>query len=211
MWMVFREFLWLGCVSFGGPAAHVGYFHRRFVATLGWLDEAAFARLMALSQFLPGPASSQLGFAIGRHQAGLAGAVAAFVGFTLPSFLLMLALALYATHLPGAVLAGLVQGLKWLAVVVVADAVLTLGGKFCQDRLTPCPGVAHRRPPCGYGRALPPAGGGGGGGPGPRPRPRGGGLRGGGDAPSPPDRGPPPRIRSALAGGLGETRRDRSL
>ncbi|MFC6330351.1 chromate transporter, partial [Alloalcanivorax gelatiniphagus] len=136
MWMVFREFLWLGCVSFGGPAAHVGYFHRRFVATLGWLDEAAFARLMALSQFLPGPASSQLGFAIGRHQAGLAGAVAAFVGFTLPSFLLMLALALYATHLPGAVLAGLVQGLKWLAVVVVADAVLTLGGKFCQDRLT---------------------------------------------------------------------------
>tara|TARA_A100001391_G_scaffold133055_1_gene92093 strand:+ start:10766 stop:11905 length:1140 start_codon:yes stop_codon:yes gene_type:complete len=136
MWMVFREFLWLGCVSFGGPAAHVGYFHRRFVATLGWLDEAAFARLMALSQFLPGPASSQLGFAIGRHRAGLAGAVAAFVGFTLPSFLLMLALALYATHLPGAVLAGLVQGLKWLAVVVVADAVLTLGGKFCRDHLT---------------------------------------------------------------------------
>ncbi|MCH2559522.1 MAG: chromate transporter, partial [Alcanivorax sp.] len=136
MWTVFREFLWLGCVSFGGPAAHVGYFHRRFVTGLGWLDEATFARLMALTQFLPGPASSQLGFAIGRHRAGLAGAVAAFVAFTLPSFLLMLALAMYAAQLPDTVLDGLVRGLKWLAVVVVADAVLTLGGKFCRDGLT---------------------------------------------------------------------------
>lgn len=136
MWTVFREFLWLGCVSFGGPAAHVGYFHRRFVTGLGWLDEATFARLMALTQFLPGPASSQLGFAIGRHRAGLAGAVVAFVAFTLPSFLLMLALAMYAAQLPDTVLDGLVRGLKWLAVVVVADAVLTLGGKFCRDGLT---------------------------------------------------------------------------
>ncbi|HAI34066.1 MAG TPA: chorismate-binding protein, partial [Alcanivorax sp.] len=63
---VFWEFLWLGCISFGGPAAHVGYFHRRFVVRLGWLDEATYARLLALTQFLPGPASSQLGFAIGR-------------------------------------------------------------------------------------------------------------------------------------------------
>ncbi|MCC4308692.1 chromate efflux transporter [Alcanivorax marinus] len=133
MWTVFREFLWLGCVSFGGPAAHVGYFHRRFVTGLGWLDEATFARLMALTQFLPGPASSQLGFAIGRHRAGLPGAVAAFVAFTLPSFLLMLALAVYAARLPDTVLDGLARGLKWLAVVVVADAVLTLGGKFCRD------------------------------------------------------------------------------
>ena len=136
IWTIFREFLWLGCVSFGGPAAHVGYFHRRFVTGLGWLDDATFARLMALTQFLPGPASSQLGFAIGRHRGGLAGALAAFVAFTLPSFLLMLALALYAIHLPETVLTGLVQGLKWLAVVVVADAVLTMGGKFCQDPLT---------------------------------------------------------------------------
>ncbi|MBM7333662.1 MAG: chromate efflux transporter [Alcanivorax sp.] len=133
MWTVFREFLWLGCISFGGPAAHVGYFHRRFVTGLGWLDEATFARLMALTQFLPGPASSQLGFAIGRHRAGLPGAVAAFVAFTLPSFLLMLALAVYAARLPDTVLDGLARGLKWLAVVVVADAVLTLGGKFCRD------------------------------------------------------------------------------
>ncbi|MBL7249988.1 chromate efflux transporter [Alcanivorax marinus] len=136
MWTVFREFLWLGCVSFGGPAAHVGYFHRRFVTGLGWLDNDTFARLLALTQFLPGPASSQLGFAIGRHRAGLPGALVAFVGFTLPSFLLMLALALYATHLPETVLGGLVQGLKWLAAVVVADAVLNMAGKFCRDRLT---------------------------------------------------------------------------
>ena len=133
---VFWEFLWLGCISFGGPAAHVGYFHRRFVVRLGWLDEAAFARLLALTQFLPGPASSQLGFAIGRHRSGLAGGVAAFLGFTLPSFLIMVMVALYATRLPEAWLNGLVTGLKWLAVVVVADAVLNLGGKFCRDRFT---------------------------------------------------------------------------
>ncbi len=135
-WKVFWEFLWLGCVSFGGPAAHVGYFHRRFVVRLGWLDEAAFARLLALTQFLPGPASSQLGFAIGRQRSGLAGGVAAFLGFTLPSFLIMMMVALYATRLPDTWLNGLVTGLKWLAVVVVADAVLTLGGKFCRDRFT---------------------------------------------------------------------------
>ena len=133
---VFWEFLWLGCISFGGPAAHVGYFHRRFVVRLGWLDEAEFARLLALTQFLPGPASSQLGFAIGRHRGGLAGGVAAFLGFTLPSFLIMVMVALYATRLPEAWLNGLVTGLKWLAVVVVADAVLNLGGKFCRDRFT---------------------------------------------------------------------------
>ena len=133
---VFWEFLWLGCVSFGGPAAHVGYFHRRFVVRLGWLDEATYAHLLALTQFLPGPASSQLGFAIGRHRGGLAGGVAAFLGFTLPSFLIMVMVALYATRLPEAWLNGLVSGLKWLAVVVVADAVLNLGGKFCRDRFT---------------------------------------------------------------------------
>ena len=133
---VFWEFLWLGCISFGGPAAHVGYFHRRFVVRLGWLDEATYARLLALTQFLPGPASSQLGFAIGRHRGGLAGGVAAFLGFTLPSFLIMVMVALYATRLPEAWLNGLVSGLKWLAVVVVADAVLNLGGKFCRDRFT---------------------------------------------------------------------------
>lgn len=133
---VFWEFLWLGCISFGGPAAHVGYFHRRFVVRLGWLDEATYARLLALTQFLPGPASSQLGFAIGRHRGGLAGGVAAFLGFTLPSFLIMVMVALYATRLPEAWLNGLVTGLKWLAVVVVADAVWNMGRRFCPDTLT---------------------------------------------------------------------------
>ena len=152
---VFWEFLWLGCISFGGPAAHVGYFHRRFVVRLGWLDEATYARLLALTQFLPGPASSQLGFAIGRHRGGLAGGVAAFLGFTLPSFLIMVMVALYATRLPEAWLNGLVTGLKWLAVVVVADAVLNLGGKFCRDRFTR--GVALATPRVKRSRqSLPP-------------------------------------------------------
>lgn len=140
IWAVFREFLWLGCISFGGPAAHVGYFHRRFVAGLGWLDDAAFARLLALAQFLPGPASSQLGFAIGLRRAGPAGGLAAFIGFTLPSFVLMVVAALYAERLPAAWLAGLVQGLKWLAVVVVADAVLKMAARFCRE--TPTRGLA---------------------------------------------------------------------
>ena len=97
---IFRQFLVLGLISFGGPAAHVGYFHRRFVEELQWLDEAEFARLLALTQFLPGPASSQLGFAIGRVRGGVFGAFAAFVAFTLPSFLLMALLGIYATSLP---------------------------------------------------------------------------------------------------------------
>lgn len=135
-WRVFREFLWLGCISFGGPAAHIGYFHRRFVTRLQWLDDDAFAQLLALTQFLPGPASSQLGFAIGHRRAGLGGGLAAFAGFTLPSFVLMVAVALYATRLPAVWLAGLVDGLKMLAVVVVADAVLSLGGRFCRQPVT---------------------------------------------------------------------------
>jgi len=71
---VFIQFLWLGCISFGGPAAHIGYFQRTFVERLGWLSQAEFAQLLALCQLLPGPASSQLGFAIGRQRAGLGGA-----------------------------------------------------------------------------------------------------------------------------------------
>lgn len=86
---VFWRFLLLGFVSFGGPAAHIGYFRNAFVEKRQWLTEEAFARLLALSQFLPGPGSSQLGFAIGLQRAGLAGGIAAFLGFTLPSFLLM--------------------------------------------------------------------------------------------------------------------------
>ncbi|CAJ1791380.1 putative chromate transport protein [Aeromonas hydrophila] len=127
------QFLWLGCTSFGGPAAHIGYFQRTFVERLGWLTQAEFAQLLALCQLLPGPASSQLGFAIGRQRAGLAGALAAFAGFTLPSFLLLLAAAIGLGQLGNNVwLDAALHGLKLLALVVVADAVLTMSRQFCK-------------------------------------------------------------------------------
>ena len=136
---VFFTFLWLGCISFGGPAAHIGIFQREFVQRRQWLGNDDFSRLLALVQFLPGPASSQLGFAIGRGRAGLPGAVAAFIGFTLPSAALMLALALGMLAGMGdqhSWVQGLLLGLKWLAVVVVADAVLTMNRNFCTDGFT---------------------------------------------------------------------------
>ncbi len=130
---MFIQFLWLGCVSFGGPAAHIGYFQRTFVERLGWLTQAEFAQLLALCQLLPGPASSQLGFAIGRQRAGLAGALAAFAGFTLPSFLLLLAAAIGLGQLGNNLwLDAALHGLKLLALVVVADAVLTMSRQFCK-------------------------------------------------------------------------------
>ncbi|EGX6955808.1 chromate efflux transporter [Aeromonas hydrophila] len=133
MGQVFIQFLWLGCVSFGGPAAHIGYFQRTFVERLGWLTQAEFAQLLALCQLLPGPASSQLGFAIGRQRAGLGGALAAFAGFTLPSFLLLLAAAIGLGQLGNNVwLDAALHGLKLLALVVVADAVLTMSRQFCK-------------------------------------------------------------------------------
>lgn len=136
MGQVFIQFLWLGCVSFGGPAAHIGYFQRTFVTRLRWLSQAEFAQLLALCQLLPGPASSQLGFAIGRHRAGLGGALAAFLGFTLPSFLLLLAAAIGLGQLGANLwLEAALHGLKLLALVVVADAVLAMSRQFCQSRL----------------------------------------------------------------------------
>nr|WP_206525793.1 chromate efflux transporter [Aeromonas veronii] len=134
---VFIQFLWLGCISFGGPAAHIGYFQRTFVQRLGWLTQAEFARLLALCQLLPGPASSQLGFAIGRHRAGLGGALSAFVGFTLPSFLLLLAAAVGIGQLGSNLwLDAALHGLKLLALIVVADAVLTMSRQFCATGMT---------------------------------------------------------------------------
>ncbi|MCX0435628.1 chromate efflux transporter [Aeromonas sp. Y318-3] len=134
---VFIQFLWLGCISFGGPAAHIGYFQRIFVQRLGWLTQAEFARLLALCQLLPGPASSQLGFAIGRHRAGLGGALSAFLGFTLPSFLLLLAAAIGIGQLGSNLwLDAALHGLKLLALIVVADAVLTMSRQFCATGMT---------------------------------------------------------------------------
>ncbi|MFM5568083.1 chromate efflux transporter [Aeromonas veronii] len=137
MGQVFIQFLWLGCISFGGPAAHIGYFQRTFVQRLGWLTQAEFARLLALCQLLPGPASSQLGFAIGRHRAGLGGALSAFVGFTLPSFLLLLAAAIGIGQLGSNLwLDAALHGLKLLALIVVVDAVLTMSRQFCATGMT---------------------------------------------------------------------------
>ncbi|WP_409012612.1 chromate efflux transporter [Aeromonas veronii] len=137
MGQVFIQFLWLGCISFGGPAAHIGYFQRTFVQRLGWLTQAEFARLLALCQLLPGPASSQLGFAIGRHRAGLGGALSAFVGFTLPSFVLLLAAAIGIGQLGSNLwLDAALHGLKLLALIVVADAVLTMSRQFCATGMT---------------------------------------------------------------------------
>ncbi|MDR5015466.1 chromate efflux transporter [Aeromonas veronii] len=134
---VFIQFLWLGCISFGGPAAHIGYFQRTFVQRLGWLTQAEFARLLALCQLLPGPASSQLGFAIGRHRAGMGGALSAFLGFTLPSFLLLLAAAIGIGQLGSNLwLDAALHALKLLALIVVADAVLTMSRQFCATGVT---------------------------------------------------------------------------
>lgn len=136
MWQVFIQFLILGCISFGGPAAHVGYFRNHFVQRLGWLDEHSFAELLALCQFLPGPASSQLGFAIGHRRRGVLGGCCAFAGFTLPSVLLMLALAAGGGWLLGqGWFDAVLHGLKLLALVVVADALWGMARSFCNGKL----------------------------------------------------------------------------
>ncbi len=122
----------LGLTSFGGPIAHIGYFRREYVERRGWLDEAAFADLVALSQLLPGPSSSQLGIAIGSRRAGVLGGLAAWIGFTLPSAIALTALGLLAasTDLSGA---GWVHGLKLAAVAVVAQAVWVMAGTLAPD------------------------------------------------------------------------------
>ena len=129
---VFGVFLRLGLTSFGGPVAHLGYFREEFVVRRRWLDERAYADLVALCQFLPGPASSQVGFALGLLRAGRAGALAAWAGFTLPSALVLIALALGLAHAGPALPAGLLQGLKIAAVAVVAQAVWGMGRGLCQ-------------------------------------------------------------------------------
>ena len=134
---IFYRFLALGCISFGGPAAHIGYFQTTFVQKLHWLDQDAYAKLVALSQFLPGPGSSQVGFTIGLRRAGLAGGLAAFLGFTLPSFILLYLLATLAFDANQSnTLDGIVQGLKLLAVIVVADASLSMFKSFCKDKIS---------------------------------------------------------------------------
>lgn len=137
---VFAAFLRLGLTAFGGPIAHLGYFREAFVTRRRWLDEATFAELVALCQFLPGPASSQVGFAIGLRRAGPAGALAAWLGFTLPSAVLMTAFAFGAAALSGPLAQGLLHGLKLVAVAVVAQALLGMARSLAPD--APRAGVA---------------------------------------------------------------------
>ncbi len=130
---VFLVFLRLGLSSFGGPVAHLGHFRAEFVERRRWLGEAAYADLVALCQFLPGPASSQVGIALGLMRAGYAGALAAWAGFTLPSALALIALALGLAQAGDAVPTGALHGLKIVAVAVVAQAVWGMARSLCPD------------------------------------------------------------------------------
>ncbi|MCF1429118.1 MAG: chromate efflux transporter [Shewanella sp.] len=135
IWQIFVRFFTLGLISFGGPAAHIGYFRQTFVCQLNWLDDRRYGNIVALSQFLPGPGSSQVGFAIGYQRGGIFGALAAFIGFTLPSFLLLYLMAVTSNiWLDNDLFQGVIHGLKLLAVVVVADAVLGMFRQFCQKK-----------------------------------------------------------------------------
>jgi chromate transporter len=130
---VLRVFLGLGLSSFGGPVAHLGFFREAFVVRRRWIDETRFAQLFALCQFLPGPASSQLGFALGLLRAGWLGGLAAFFGFTLPSAVIMFALALVLPQATGEPAQAIVHGLKLVAVAVVAAALLGMARQLCAE------------------------------------------------------------------------------
>jgi chromate transporter len=131
---VLLVFLRLGLTSFGGPVAHLGYFRTEFVERRRWLDDRSYGDLVALCQFLPGPASSQVGMALGLRRAGWWGALAAWAGFTLPSAVMLILVALGVAHGSGMAASGLVHGLKVAAVAVVAQAVWAMGRSLCPDR-----------------------------------------------------------------------------
>jgi chromate transporter len=124
----------LGVSCFGGPIAHIGYFREEFVVRRRWLDESAFADLVALCQFLPGPASSQVGFSIGLMRGGYLGGLAAWTAFTLPSAILLALFAYGANALQGPIGTGLLHGLKLVAVAIVAQAVWGMARTLCPDR-----------------------------------------------------------------------------
>lgn len=130
---VFFAFLRLGLTSFGGPIAHLGYFRTEFVERRRWLDDRAFAQLLALGQFLPGPASSQLGFAIGLLRGGVPGALAAFIGFTLPSALLLFAFAALLPALSGPLGRAALLGLELVALPVVAHGLFGMARRLTPD------------------------------------------------------------------------------
>lgn len=133
---ILRVFLRLGLTSFGGPVAHIGYFHDEFVTRRRWVSQTQFSSWLAICQALPGPASSQLGFLIGWHRGGFAGALLAWAGFTLPSALVLVSLALYGLSLQANGVAALIHGLKLVAVVVVAQAVWSMYRGLCKQTST---------------------------------------------------------------------------
>jgi len=130
---VFSVFLKLGLTSFGGPVAHLGYFRKELVERRNWVSESQFSQLLAICQFLPGPASSQLGFSLGLARAGWLGALAAFLAFTLPSVLILIGFASVLPALSSPVGEATIHGLKIVAFAVVADAVLGMAKKLCPD------------------------------------------------------------------------------
>lgn len=134
MWAIFKVFLTLGLTSFGGPVAHIGYMREAFVVRKAWFSEAQFAQWIALCHALPGPSSSQLGFLIGYQRAGWSGAFAAFVGFTLPSALIMIALA-YGWVAYNQAWSSLIHALLIVAAAVVTQAVWSMAKQFCNRGL----------------------------------------------------------------------------
>ena len=130
---VLRVSLQLGLTSFGGPIAHLGYFNREYVQKRHWLSAEDFAALVSLCQLLPGPTSSQVGFLIGLRRAGMFGALAAWIGFTLPSAVLMYAFAILAPHAAGALMQAVLHGLMLTAAVVVSQAVWSMARTLCAD------------------------------------------------------------------------------
>lgn len=132
---VFLSSLRLGLTSFGGPIAHLGYFEHAYVKQKRWLSQEDFSHMVALCQLLPGPTSSQVNFLIGMQRAGWIGAIASWVGFTLPSALLMYAFAIFAPKVHGSWMDAVLHGLKLVAVVMVAQAVWSMAVRLCPDRV----------------------------------------------------------------------------
>jgi chromate transporter len=130
---VLQASLQLGLTSFGGPIAHLGYFNREYVQKRRWLSAEEYAAFVSLCQLLPGPTSSQVGFLIGLHRAGIVGALAAWVGFTLPSAVLLYAFAIFAPHTPGPLMQALLHGLTLTAVTVVSEALWSMARSLCPD------------------------------------------------------------------------------
>lgn len=133
LWEIFLVSLKLGLTSFGGPSAHLGYFHEVYVRRHRWLSEKAYADLIALAQFLPGPSSSQIGLAIGMTRGGLLGGIAAFLGFTLPSVILLMLFALSLTAFELPFLTGLIHGLKLVAIAIVLHALSGMAKTLTPD------------------------------------------------------------------------------